>query len=590
MHFGTIVRAGAAALLLAAPAAFAQDGSTATVQGWTAAQQAQFYTEDQGSRMIKLRWLQALKQADHTTPFLAGSLARYGYLPNMNSKVAGLPVGFTAPGGDRNDTDVGMTCAACHTREIKINGTPTRVDGGPGITDFFAFMVDLDAAVGYALGDGWVEFAQAVPHPSNKAELRRQVEAWYTPFHTLVTKALAVPSWGLSRLDAVSMIFNRLTGLDLGTEDNNYLIPENIEPAFAPVRYPFLWNAGRQDKTQWPGFTSQTSPLGPLGRNIGEVIGVFAHFNPEKSVWHPLLGVDYWNNNSVQTENLKTLEGLVTALTPPVFPVALNGTRSNRGLQIYNAQCLGCHALPTSTKRASWPTPIQNVGTDGKEWTVLARTADPGALTGASIPSWLIDDPAINTPLAKGSPSINILSVSVIGTILQDLIEVVLPANQARLSASAAPALASPDDRAAFATNLRQVLKSRGVDTQSLASLMKAPKDATSLCDPGYDPPCYESRVLYGIWAAAPYLHNGSVPTLWDLLMPAAQRPAAFDVGADYDVVNVGLARTQTGVKTTMVTTGCEDAASGNSRCGHEFGTTLSDDDKWALVEFLKGL
>ena len=35
--------------------------------------------------------------------------------------------------------------------------------------------------------------------------------------------------------------------------------------------------------------------------------------------------------------------------------------------------------------------------------------------------------------------------------------------------------------------------------------------------------PHYEARVLYGIWAAAPYLHNGSVPTLEDLLKPASE-------------------------------------------------------------------
>ncbi|MBE0762893.1 hypothetical protein IH729_24350, partial [Escherichia coli] len=47
-------------------------------------------------------------------------------------------------------------------------------------------------------------------------------------------------TWGPARLDAVSMIFNRLTGLDIGTAPP-YLIPDNIKAADAPVRYPFLW-------------------------------------------------------------------------------------------------------------------------------------------------------------------------------------------------------------------------------------------------------------------------------------------------------------------------------------------------------------
>jgi cytochrome c peroxidase len=41
----------------------------------------------------------------------------------------------------------------------------------------------------------------------------------------------------------------------------------------------------------------------------------------------------------------------------------------------------------------------------------------------------------------------------------------------------------------------------------------------------------YKARPLDGIWATAPYLHNGSVPTLYDLLTPPDQRPASFNVG-----------------------------------------------------------
>jgi hypothetical protein len=99
----------------------------------------------------------------------------------------------------------------------------------------------------------------------------------------------------------------------------------------------------------------------------------------------------------------------------------------------------------------------------------------------------------------------------------------------------------------------------------------------------------YESRVLQGIWAAAPYLHNGSVPTLAELLKPAAQRTSKFSLGAKYDIENVGLAATQDGSNARPVTD-CSDLNSGNSKCGHEFGTNLSDGDKKALLEFLKTL
>jgi hypothetical protein len=102
--------------------------------------------------------------------------------------------------------------------------------------------------------------------------------------------------------------------------------------------------------------------------------------------------------------------------------------------------------------------------------------------------------------------------------------------------------------------------------------------------------PVFEARVMEGIWAAAPYLHNGSVPTLYDLLLPADQRPKAFKIGPAYDKVKVGLAIEQTKFDYTLNTTDCSDRNSGNSRCGHEFGTQLRPEEKKALLEYLKTL
>jgi cytochrome c5 len=85
--------------------------------------------------MIPLAWLEALKQPDGQ-PFLADSLARYGYLPNpANAATNKLPVGFTAS-GPAGAQIAGMTCAACHTRQIIVQGVPFRIDGGPAIVDF----------------------------------------------------------------------------------------------------------------------------------------------------------------------------------------------------------------------------------------------------------------------------------------------------------------------------------------------------------------------------------------------------------------------------------------------------------------------
>jgi len=80
------------------------------------------------------------------------------------------------------------------------------------------------------------------------------------------------------------------------------------------------------------------------------------------------------------------------------------------------------------------------------------------------------------------------------------------------------------------------------------------------------------------------------VPTLAELLKPSVQRTSQFRLGTKYDIENVGLAATQDASGEIRPATDCNDVNSGNSRCGHEFGTSLSDQEKKALLEYLKTL
>lgn len=99
----------------------------------------------------------------------------------------------------------------------------------------------------------------------------------------------------------------------------------------------------------------------------------------------------------------------------------------------------------------------------------------------------------------------------------------------------------------------------------------------------------YKVPYLYGVWLRAPYLHNGSVPTLRDLLSPVEQRPTDFYRGYDVlDTINVGFI-TQ-GAEAEKTGAYYDVNAQGNSNVGHEFGTTLPESDKNALLEYLKTL
>ena len=104
----------------------------------------------------------------------------------------------------------------------------------------------------------------------------------------------------------------------------------------------------------------------------------------------------------------------------------------------------------------------------------------------------------------------------------------------------------------------------------------------------------YVNMPLDGIWLRAPYLHNGSVPTVRDLLNPPERRPRVFCRGGEvYDWQNLGYltpAPTGSGADACQGLFRYDTTVRGNGNGGHRYGTALSDADKAALVEFMKTL
>ncbi|HET7006625.1 MAG TPA: c-type cytochrome, partial [Candidatus Binatia bacterium] len=132
--------------------------------------------------------------------------------------------------------------------------------------------------------------------------------------------------------------------------------------------------------------------------------------------------------------------------------------------------------------------------------------------------------------------------------------------------------LATWSKQAAIDSN--KMVKSFGIERKGLVEI---------------EPSGYIAAFLDGIWLRAPYLHNGSVPTLRDMLKPAAERPKVFYRGYDvYDPVNVGFVSEGAEAQRIGTKFDVSERASGNH--GHEFGTNLPATDKDALVEYLKTL
>jgi mono/diheme cytochrome c family protein len=103
------------------------------------------------------------------------------------------------------------------------------------------------------------------------------------------------------------------------------------------------------------------------------------------------------------------------------------------------------------------------------------------------------------------------------------------------------------------------------------------------------EPSGYIAAFLDGIWLRAPYLHNGSVPTLRDLLKPVAERPKVFYRGYDvYDPEHVGFVAQGPEAQRIGTKYDVSERASGNH--GHEYGVNLTAEEKDALIEYLKTL
>ncbi|HMH60204.1 MAG TPA: di-heme-cytochrome C peroxidase, partial [Bradyrhizobium sp.] len=335
-------------------------------QGWTAEDRQAFYTTSQGSHMIPYLWYKALRRLDADEPFAGDQLARYGYLPNDKSakNPEGLPVGFVID-GDASSGFLGMTCAACHTAQIEYQKDGAtqqlRIDGAPATAHFQLFLTELTAVVRATLSDAdrFDKFAHAALgnrySPTRARDLKTDFAAWVKQWGDFMDKSLPASPWGPGRLDAFGMIFNRVAGKDLG-------IDANFKVADAPVSYPFLWNASRQDKTQWNGGVPNGLFIHALSRNTGEVFGVFADFSPRKRALPPSFD---FSKNSVKFAGLQALEEKISTLKPPPWPFEIKQDLVDKGRILFARECGRCHEekrLPLGT----WLTPVMAVGTDPK--------------------------------------------------------------------------------------------------------------------------------------------------------------------------------------------------------------------------------
>jgi len=616
----------AASALLAASMAKGADDLVDLDQGWTAPQVIDWYGRPQGSRLIPKSWFDALEQPGPGGGRFVDLMAGFNYV--LDSE--GWPIGFTEDRQDdtqlgatqlrwlrnqRNDEPwVGMTCAACHTGELRSGPHVMRVQGGPTLADFQSFYFAFTQALQETRSDPakLARFEAKVlppnPKPADRALLEKALSQLVAYQSGLAAMNRSHLSYGYGRLDAVGYILNKVSFV--ASPD----APSANEPD-APVSYPFLWNIGQQVRVQWDGIAQNavvgSVDIGALGRNTGEVIGVFADVQPPKGFFQPTY------RSSVQVRNLIAIEQQVATLKPPKWPRALfpvDDALAGEGRQLFADHCASCHAeLPRGdldTRRRSDGTPLERLNVlfpqagsdpgitslpaDTDRWmacnTVTNQSATgrlKGQLTGEDLVTRFGDRAATSAMLAGVVKGVDLAKA---GDVL-DQINLAQVAKGFLTFKGSHPVLAPLPGVSAFALTTPQ--------TQAQVYAARKDKcDAYASQRDHFKEAGYKGRPLTGVWATAPYLHNGSVPTLYDLLSPPDKRPTSFWLGArEFDPVNVGLFKDQTAQNKWQyrVVDETGQIIEGNSNRGHDYPFWAPGDDaatqdhkRRALVEYLK--
>jgi cytochrome c5 len=576
------------------------------------------------------------------------TLLRYGYAESSGAPAStqsltgkwpventdGLPVGFArltgatdpATGVARPDL-IGLTCAACHTGSIRYKGTSIRYDGGPALVNLLKLEEASTLSFLYTLyvPGRFSRFATRVLGPNatdiQRADLRKGLTAALNLAlgqKKALDKLSAASGQkdteeGYGRLDALNRIGNQVFATDLALSGVAGF-EKNLHMRDAPVSFPPIWTVPWFWWAQYDASIAQ-----PLIRNAGEALGVSALIN-----FSPDYPPEALFRSSVDVENLSSIESMLLGpnpfeqtpkgfggLTSPKWPSEvfpddpawkIDTVRVDKGRKIYAEICVECHLGPVndrvfdtqypdksfwSPNEAHWKKDgdgpvldevqkgVGGMGTDPAQAHVLMlRTVD--------VPAFLDVDPARDLGKFWGCTG--------------------LPASSTT-NMSFALALMDVVDRTS-----RKWMDDHHLSDEQKQALWRSRKNCPNPGDATETH--YRARPLNGVWATAPYLHNGSVPSLYWMLRPAAERPKQFCMGTrDFDPQQVGFHveahERQTCAKGETLFSTVDPSGTpipGNSNLGHSLegtpgpgkpgviGRLLSEDERTDLIEYLKTL
>jgi hypothetical protein len=575
-----------------------------------------------------------------------------------------LPVGFAKLNGGidpttggRYEDQLGLTCAACHTGHLEYKNVSIRFDGGPSMVNLGELERAVALSIGYTLKipGRFGRFAQKVEELTGQTVDRDKLQKDLANTlerivgqKTLENKLLASQGVdhvdeGFGRLDALNRIGNQVFFTNF-LDKKTGVVPDSIfEQNFArhdaPVSFPPLWDT---PFFLWAQYDA--SVFNELVRNAGEALGVNAKINMTSAAsGRPLF------RSSVEMLNIHRFEEMLrgpdpfeggaasdkkfSGLVSPKWKDAeekfpgdvawsTNEKKIDEGRDLYRRHCFECHRGPVNDAKFNekWPDDSfwkpenpDRTKKNEKNWIEIGGkhyfnvVQVPVAVIGTDRQqSRVLTERRVHLPTSLGIKSIDHLNkVGGCGLLPDQASEApFVLALMAVVDKTVAQWLEdnnSPDDLRKAMRGPRPNCQNTRVFKAARSTNHGVESDILAIV------PHYRARPLNGVWATAPYLHNGSVPTLADMLLPQDKRPKRFCIGSrQFDPVNVGLVRKDhEGDACAPGLTDFDVSLLGNSNRGHSFegtetvvrklpagviGPELSDDHRTSLVEYLKTL
>ena len=533
---------------------------TYLANGWSPAERAEYYHLPEGSELMPYVLLANVRSVKTGKPFLE-DMERFGFLPDVKSATNpyGVPVGLTVARSRNASTKgmeiVGFSCAACHVGELTYHGKRVQIDGAPALIDLQGYQVEFQDSLDATMKDPRALLAlvvamdqtakmpdtpsvEAASQYANDAALQGADNVKSVPnadpkFHSVSSRDADQPEQAAQKPGFVERMKTDVAILKarLAHIRNGKLLLDGTEPG--PGRIDAF---GAARNLLFPDFAMKMqSPVSfPFLWGVPDTTQQRAA--GEEARWIHYDG----NTNSILERNIGQALGMGAVFDPKTYESTL---------RIGNLHRL--EVLTHKLQPPKWPADI------------LGPIDEAKARTGEQI---------FNDKCA-GCHQDKLFDLTEVGT------------DPMRANSFGQPVRTTPFPAAV--TPILEGLKKRAFQDDGISAADQAGMDANPAIWRATGK--YMARKLNGIWATAPYLHNGSVPTLNHLLHPD-QRPEKFFTGnREFDPVNIGY---QSDTATNAVNVWVFDTTKpGNSNIGHsgaQFGTTLSEDQKTALLEYLK--